>query len=190
MSVRVDSSTVGDPSRHLGIDALEAGLEALHEAPKDAGRVVLLVARGDEGARETPTKGHLSGSGGLAGDAWGRSADRDPEAQLTVMEVEVARLISNGQPLTLFGDQVFVDLDLSKENLPIGSRVRMGRAVLEVTAEPHNGCRKFKARFGTDALRFVSRPDSRHRNFRGIYLRVVEDGEVAVGDEVKVVARA
>ena len=189
MSVRVDSSTVGDPHRHLGIEALVAGLDALREAPKDAGRVVLLVARGNEGVRESPTKARLSISGGLEGDAWGRNADRDPEAQLTVMDVEVARLISNGQPLTLFGDQVFVDLDLSKENLPIGTRVRMGHAVLEVTAQPHNGCRKFKERFGADALRFVSRPDLRHRNLRGIYVRVIEDGEVTIGDEVRVLHR-
>ena len=186
---RVDSSTAGDSGLHLRIDALEAGLEALGEAPKDAGRVVLLVARGEEGVRKTPAIGYLSGTGGLEGDAWGRDADRDPAAQITVMEVGVARLIANGQPLTLFGDQLFVDLDLSKGNLPTGSRVRMGGAVLEVTAEPHNGCRKFKARFGADALRLVSRADLRHRNFRGVYFRVVEDGEVAVGDEMTVLAR-
>jgi MOSC domain-containing protein YiiM len=189
MITMVDSGTVGDPALHLDIAALEAGLERLDDAAKDAGRVALLVRRGEGGVRETPEKGYLSGLAGLEGDAWGREADRHPDAQLTVMEVGVARLIANGQPLTLFGDQVLVDLDLSKENLPLGSRVRMGSAVLEVTAKPHNGCQKYRARFGTDALRFVSRPDLRHRNFRGVYFRVVEDGEVAVGDEVTVLSR-
>jgi len=106
------------------------------------------------------------------------------------MQVDVAGLIANGQPLTLFGDNLFLDLDLSAANLPAGSRVRVGGATLEVTPKPHNGCRKFHARFGPEALRFVSKPDLRPRNFRGIYMRVVEPGEVALGDAVEVLARA
>ena len=113
----------------------------------------------------------------------------DPEAALTVMQVDVAELVANGQPLTVFGDNVFLELDLSADNLPTGSRVRIGRATLEVTAKPHNGCRKFAARFGHDALRLVNRAELRHRNLRGIYMRVVEAGHVAVGDPVEVLFR-
>ena len=102
------------------------------------------------------------------------------------MEHDVAELLANGQPLGLFGDQLFLDLDLSSENLPTGTRIRVGQALLEVTGLPHNGCRKFGARFGAEALRFVSRAGLRHRNLRGIYVRVIEDGEVAVGDRVQV----
>ena len=91
--------------------------------------------------------------------------------------------------LTVFGDILFLALDLSVENLPTGSRLRLGRALLEVTVKPHNGCRKFAARFGHDALRLVANPQLRHRNLRGIYLCVVEAGEVAVGDAVAVVSR-
>jgi len=113
-----------------------------------------------------------------------------PDAALAVMQIDVATLIANEQPLGLFGDNLFLDLDLSTANLPTGSIVRLGAAVAQVTPEPHNGCRKFQARFGNDALRFVCRPETRHRNLRGIYMRVLEPGEVAVGDAVTVLSRA
>lgn len=109
--------------------------------------------------------------------------------QLAVMQLDVAELIANGQPLALYGDNLFLDLDLSTRNLPLGSRVRAGDVVLEVTPAPHNGCRKFRARFGDEALRFVSSPSLRSRNLRGIYLRVVAAGEVACGDAVEVLSR-
>jgi len=89
----------------------------------------------------------------------------------------------------LFGDNLFLDLDLSVDNLPLGSRVRVGGATLEVTPKPHIGCRKFQARFGPDALRFVSKPALRHRNLRGIYMRVFEAGDAGPGDAVEVLAR-
>jgi len=106
------------------------------------------------------------------------------------MQTDVAELIANGQPLTLFGDNLFLDLDLSATNLPPGSLVRIGGATMEVTPKPHNGCQKFRARFGSEALRFVSKPDLRRRNLRGIYMRVVQRGEVAAGDPVEVITRA
>ena len=106
-----------------------------------------------------------------------------------MMEFQVAQLIANSQPLGLFGDQLFAELDLSRENLPVGSQLEVGGAVLEVSGRPHNGCQKFRSRFGADALRFVSRSDLRHRNFRGIYLRVLRDGGVTVGDSVAVTHR-
>ena len=99
-------------------------------------------------------------------------------------------MIAKGQPVAVFGDQIFVDLDLSKGNLPAGSRLQMGGAILEVSPKAHNGCQKYRQRFGPDALRFVSRPDSRHRNFRGIYFRVVTDGLVRVGDAARVLSRS
>lgn len=106
------------------------------------------------------------------------------------MQIEVAELIANGQPLELFGDNLFFNLDLSTDNLPCGSRVRAGEAVLQVTPMPHNGCAKFRARFGADALRFVSKPELRRRNLRGIYLRTIQGGVIASGDPVEVISRA
>ena len=186
----LDSSSVGDPARFLPLDHLERSLAALRGAPVDRGRVALLVRRWEGGLRETPERVRLEPDAGLPGDAWGRLQNPRPEAQLTVMQIDVAELIANGQPLTLFGDNLFLDLDLSTTNLPTGSRLRAGGAILEVTPKPHNGCQKFHARFGPDALRLVSKPDLRHRNLRGIYMRVVRPGEVAPGDGVEVIARA
>jgi len=179
----------GDPSRYLPLGELEQKLGTLPAAPRDAGRVALLVRRRPDKVRETPTRIDLGPDTGVPGDAWGRGEKPDRAAQLTVMEIDVAEMIANGQPLTVFGDNLFLALDLSVENLPTGSRLRLGRALLEVTAKPHNGCRKFAARFGHDALRLVANPQLRHRNLRGIYMSVVEAGEVAVGDAVAVVSR-
>ena len=159
-------------------------------APRERGRVELIVARREGGRRESPDRVRLEAQAGVPGDAWGRQPEPHAERAITVMQVDVAGLIANGQPLTLFGDNLFLSLDLSVDNLPPGSRVRAGGAVLEVTAMPHNGCRKFRARFGADALRFVSAPELRHRNLRGIYLRTLHGGEIARGDPVEVIVRA
>jgi MOSC domain-containing protein YiiM len=127
---------------------------------------------------------------GVPGDAWSRlPAPRDLDMQLAVMNRDVATLIAAGQPLTTFGDNLYVDLDLSAANLPFGTRLRVGRALVEMTPHPHNGCAKFNARFGNDALRFVQRAETRANNWRGVYWRVVEPGEIAVGDAIEVVAR-
>ena len=109
--------------------------------------------------------------------------------QLTAIRENVAQLIGNGQDLTVFGDNLFVDLDLSAANLPVGSRIRVGEALVEVSPMPHDGCAKFKQRFGTDALRFVSGKALRAQNLRGIYWTAVEPGEVRVGDTIDVLSR-
>lgn len=186
----IDSSSVGNPERFRSLAELEGGLAVLPAAPKDSGWVVLLLRKVDGGKRETPDSLRAGVETGFPGDAWGRRAERKPEAQLAVMQRDVAELIANFQPLALFGDNLILELDLSAANLPIGSRVRAGGAVLEVTPMPHNGCGKFQTRFGEDARTFVSKPELRHRNLRGIYLRVVEEGEVRVNDPVEVIARA
>jgi MOSC domain-containing protein YiiM len=179
----------GDPARHLPIDRLEAALLSLPPAPRDLGRVALLVRRHPDKVREMLDHIELRPAGGMPGDAWGRREDPDPQAELTVMQVDVAHLLANGQPLTVFGDNLFLDLDLSVGNLPIGSQLRIGRARLEVTPKPHDGCRKFAMRFGHDALRLVSKPELRHRNLRGIHMRVIQAGATGPGDVVEVLFR-
>ena len=185
----VDSDSIGDPVHYRALADLARGLEALR-TPTENGRVALIFARRELGRRETSDRVQLHRDGGVPGDAWGRGSTPHLERALTVMQIDVAELIANGQSLALFGDNLFLDLDLSNGNLPTGSRVRVGGAVLEVTPMPHNGCHKFRARFGPDALRFVSQPDLRHRNLRGIYMRTIEAGEVATGDPVEVISRA
>jgi MOSC domain-containing protein YiiM len=185
----ITSQSNGEAGQFLPSDELRRALAELPGAPKDSGRVALIVRRMDQGRRETPERLQLTPQAGIPGDAWSRQRRPDPDAQIAVMQADVAQLIANGQPLELFGDQLFLDLDLSAANLPPGSRLRVGGATMEVTPLPHNGCRKFRARFGRDAAELVSDPELRQRNLRGIYLRVVASGEVAVGDPVDVISR-
>lgn len=180
----------GDPARHRSRAELESGLARLPAAAADAGRVRLIVRRCEGGVRETPAAVVLTPQDGVPGDRWGRVEPRNGDAQLAIMRCDVAELIANGQPLTLFGDNLFVDLDLSQASLPIGSTLRVGAALVEVTPKPHNGCIKFKGRFGQDALFFVQAPETRNQNRRGIYWKVVEAGEAQVGDPIEVVRRS
>ena len=179
----------GDPARHLDLDALARAFEALPAPPADQGRVRLLVARRADGVRETPSRVELTPEEGMPGDRWARRTRGRPEMQLAVIQHDVAELIANGQPPTILGDNLFVELDLSSENLPAGSRLRVGAATCEVTPEPHDGCRKFRGRVGAAALRWVSDRTRRHRNLRGVYWRVIEPGAVAVGDPIRVLSR-
>jgi MOSC domain-containing protein YiiM len=184
-----DYGPQGDPSRHHAASDLEGAYRALPQAPKDEGRVALIVARRADGVRETPERARLTADGGVPGDRWSRNQRHKPEAQLAVIRRDVAELLANGQPIAIAGDNLYVDLDLSAANLPVGSRLRVGGAVVEMTPEPHDGCIKFKGRFGGDALRFVSQNSRRDQNLRGVYWRVIEDGEVAVGDAITVLGR-
>lgn len=179
----------GDASRHLSLAALEAGLSRLAPDESEIGLVSLIVRRGEDGAREELPRSLLCADQGVPGDDWIRRPPRDPDAQLAVMQTALAALIANGQPLTTFGDNLFVTLDLSAANLPTGTRIAVGQALVEVTPKPHNGCSKFDARFGNDALRFVQARETHAENRRGIYWRVVVPGEVAVGDAVRVLER-
>lgn len=178
----------GDSARHLPSEELERGLAAL-APPKDAGELALIVARGDDGHRDTPKRVRLSADGGVPGDAWSRDCPEKLDAQLALMRVDVARLLANGQSLALFGDNLLVDLDLSLDNLPAGSRLRLGGALLEVTPEPHTGCVKFRQRFGGDALRLTADRRFRSLRLRGIYAKTLQEGEVALGDAIEVVSR-
>lgn len=178
----------GDSSCHRTLAQLEQGLAGL-SPPKDTGELALIVARGDDGTRHTPARARLTPEEGVPGDAWLQDCPEQIEAQIAVMRVDVARLVANGQPLTLPGDNLLLDLDLSVENLPTGTRLRVGGALLEVTPKPHNGCLKFRQRFGQDALRLTADPRFRAQRLRGIYLKVVEPGEVALGDRVEVCRR-
>jgi len=185
----LDSHSVGEPSRFLSLSHLERSIAGPGTAPKDEGKVVQIVRRAEGGRRENLDEVELTPGEGLPGDAWGRKEAPNPETQLAVVQADVASLVANGQPFSLFGDNLFLDLDLSSENLPSGSRLRAGEALLQVTPIPHNGCRKFLSRFGPDALKFVSKKELRHRNLRGVYMRVIQAGLVRVGDAVHVLSR-
>jgi hypothetical protein len=179
-------------AEHFDYTALEAGLPGVFGSPADAGRIELIVRRPAEGERETLDEGTLDLTEGLVGDNWLERGSKsmpdgsaNPKAQLTVMNVRVAALVA-GTPdrIALAGDQLFVDLDLRAANLPPGTRLSVGSAVIEVSEIPHLGCQKFMARFGKDAHRFVSSKENRWLNLRGINAFVVEPGSVRTGDAV------
>ena len=178
---------------HIDTASLEAGLPEIRRAPQDAGTVELIVRRPAPEKREVVSEAELDPSAGLIGDNWlarGSRATADgsahPELQLTMMSARAAALIARGRERwPLAGDQLYVDLDLSKENLPPGTRLALGTAVIEATDEPHTGCAKFSARFGSDALRFINSPQGRALQLRGINARVVTAGRVRQGDTIR-----
>jgi len=131
----------------------------------------------------------LTAQGGMPGDRWASQSKYGPEFQLATARADYARLIANGQPLELHGDNLYLQLDLSSENLPIHSLLRAGDALLQVTPVAHNGCKKWVQRFGLCPMQLNLDPAYRHLHLRGIYLRVVSDGRVRVGDRIQVVQR-
>jgi hypothetical protein len=179
--------------RERPLAELEVGLADILAAPRSPGRVVLIARRPGIGERELLRSATLDVDQGLVGDGWATRGSKrmpdgssDREAQVTIMSSRVAGLLAGGSPedWALAGDQLYVDLALGVENLPPGSRLRLGTAVVEVSAVPHTGCVKFAGRFGSDALRFVSSPNGRQHRLRGVNTRVVISGEVRVGDPV------
>ena len=177
--------------RHVGADELAAGEPHVLGAPSAAGRVEMIVRRPSPGAREVVESAELVEGAGVVGDDYLVRGSREtadggphPEAQVTLMSARAVDLVSGGDRgrWALAGDQLLVELDLSRSNLPTGSRLAVGGAVVEVTAKPHRGCAKFRDRFGVYAARWVNSSDE-HRH-RGINAAVVHGGSVRVGDPV------
>jgi hypothetical protein len=178
--------------KHLSTAELEAGLSDVRDSPSDGGTVELIVRRPAADEREVLAEAALDVDTGLAGDTWPvrgskRTADGSshPDMQLTVMNSRAALLVAQPERRMLAGDQLYVDLDLSPANMPPGTRLAIGSAVIEVTDQPHLGCVKFAARFGKDAWRFVNSRDGRELRLRGLNARVVVSGTVRPGDTIR-----
>jgi len=168
---------------------LEAGLDAILKSPKDAGTLEMIVRRPQVGEREVVTEGTLDLAKGLVGDNWpsrGSSANPNPDVQLTIMNSRAIALLARDKSRwPLAGDQLYIDLDLSEENLPIGTRLAVGSAVIQVSPQPHTGCKKFLARFGQEAVDFVNSPLGIKLHLRGINARIIQQGTIRVGDVVR-----
>lgn len=179
--------------QHLSMPELEAGMEHIQQSPKDSGILRMIVRRPRDDERELVESAELDLAKGMVGDNWKRRGSRhmpdgsaNPNAQITVMNARTIELLAQEQGRwSLAGDQLYIDMDLSHDNLPPGTRLAIGSSVIEVTAQPHTGCRKFSDRFGVDALKFVNSPEGKRLHLRGINTRVVQAGVVHVGDVVK-----
>lgn len=178
--------------QYLSDVELRAGLQTIKDSPRDGGVVELIVIRPEENQRTVLTEAVLSAQRGVEGDAWANHPWKslpnglpEPNIQVTLMNSRCIELLAQGKDRwPLAGDQLYVDLDLSEENLPVGQRLSIGTALLEITEERHTGCAKFSARFGPAALAFVNSPTGMALHLRGIYARVVQDGSVNVGDRI------
>lgn len=171
---------------------LQTALDHIRRSPGDAGVVALVVRRPTVGEREVLEVGLLSVDEGLVGDSWStrgspHTADGSPhpDMQLNVINARAAAAVSpDPDRRALAGDQLHLDLDLSTANLPPGTRLAVGEAVIEITDRPHRGCAKFRRRFGAAAMRFVNSEVGRELNLRGVNAKVVVAGTVRPGDRV------
>ena len=171
---------------HRALADLDAGLDTIRAAPRNAGIVTLIVRRPAEGQREILAAGQLDPDRGLLGDAWTPSDRHGADDQLTLMNSRVVDLLAGDRERwPLAGDQLYVDFDLSEEALTAETRLAVGEAVIEITPLPHKGCSKFAERFGHDGLRFVNTPEGRSLRLRGVYARVVTAGVVRPGDVIR-----
>jgi MOSC domain-containing protein YiiM len=179
---------------HRDAEQLASGLDHVRRSPIDVGSVQMLVIRPALLEREVREQVEISETTGVVGDTWHERPSRrtpgggpNPAAQVTVMNSRAVDLVAGERDRwPLAGDQVYVDLDLGLENLPTGTRLHLGSAVLEVTDAPHTGCAKFTERFGVDALKLTATPEGKAMRLRGINTRVAKGGAVAVGDTVTV----
>ena len=177
---------------HLTMEELDAGLDHIRQAPKEHGLLELLVRRPVSGQREVLAVGQLDPAEGLVGDNWsarGSSLTDDgmanPDMQLNIMNARaIAHIAQERERWQLAGDQLYIDMDISEDNMQAGTHLQLGTAIIEVTEVPHNGCRKFTERFGIDAMKWVNSDIGKQLHLRGINAKVVRAGSVHVGDAV------
>ncbi|HZS37290.1 MAG TPA: MOSC domain-containing protein [Polyangia bacterium] len=175
------------------IEELDLSLDLIRASPRDVGTIELIARRPAENERELVDEAELDLTRGLVGDMWSWRKSRrtpdgspNPDQQLTLMSARAITAIAGDRAeWPRAGDQLYVDLDLSTSNLPPGSRLVLGSAVVEITAVPHTGCAKFAARFGIDAQRWVNTPVGRELRLRGVNARVVVAGRLRRGDSIR-----
>ena len=179
--------------QYLSIAELEAGLDHIRQSPRDNGLLKMIVRRPSVDEREVLQEGELSTAEGLVGDTWHvrvnvHAADGRPNSnkQITIMNARtIALLAQSEEHWPLAGDQLYADMDLSDDNIPAGTQLAIGSAIVEVSPDPHTGCNKFSSRFGLEALKFVNSPEGKRLHLRGINTKVIQAGSIRVGDQVR-----
>jgi MOSC domain-containing protein YiiM len=175
---------------HVSRESLDARLPELRALASEHGTLELIVVRPMEGERELPSTAELTIEDGLVGDRWQPRFDENGQTQrgtqLTIASTHLLGLIAERERWPLSGDNLLVDMGLDQERLPPGSRLAIGdTVVVEISEEPHTGCAKFSARFGSDALRFINSPEGRELRLRGVNAHVIVPGTVSTGDAVR-----
>jgi MOSC domain len=179
--------------QYLSMTELEASMEHIRQSPKDHGILKMIVRRPNIDEREMLNEGELNTTEGLVGDTWkarvsthSKDGLANINTQITMMNARsIALLAQNEEHWPLAGDQLYVDIDLSDDNLPPGTQLAIGSAILEVSSVPHTGCKKFSSRFGVEAMKFVNSPEGRRLHLRGINTKVIQAGIIRVGDAVR-----
>jgi len=180
-------------TKNLSMIELAAGMDHIRQSPKENGTLMMIVRRPNVDEREVLNEGELSTVEGLVGDTWkARESGHAPDGsvntdtQITVMNSRtISVLAQDEERWSLAGDQLYIDMDLSTDNLPPGTQLALGSAVIEVSAVPHTGCKKFSSRFGVEAMKFVNSPEGKQLHLRGINAKVVKAGTIRVGDVVR-----
>ncbi len=178
---------------HKTMTELEVGLAEAGPSPADDGLLEMIVCRPRDEQRRVLDQALLDPDEGLVGDNWRARGSRStedgsahPGMQIALMNSRIIGLLASDRARwPLAGDQLFVDIDISPDNMPVGQRFSIGDALLEITDIPHTGCSKFTERFGSDAIRFVNSPEGRAARRRGVYARVVKAGGIKAGDQIK-----
>ena len=178
--------------QHVSMAELEAGMDHIRQSPKDNGTLMMIVRRPNVDEREVISEGELDPLEGLVGDTWKvRGSGHTPDGsantntQITIMNSRtIALLAQDEERWPLAGDQLYIDMDLSTDDLPPGTRLALGSAVIEVSAVPHAGCKKFSSRFGVEAMKFVNSTEGKQLHLRGINAKVIQAGSIRVGDVV------
>lgn len=169
----------------LTFEDLEAAWSETEQSPQNLGAVEMIVRRPKPEEREELESATFTAEAGLAGDDWLRRS-ANPDAQITMMNSRLIHLLAGDKSRwALSGDQLFVDFDISEDNLPVGARLQIGEVVMEVSPLPHTGCTKFARRFGGAARKWIMTDEGQQARRRGVYTKVIVDGEIRVGDRIQ-----